>query len=256
MSKVIVITGASAGIGAALARLAGAQGHQLVLAARRKAELEAVATESGAEALAVVTDVTRRHEVQRLFEATLARFGRVDVWVNNAGRGISRAVSALTDADLDAMWTDNVKSALYGMQVVLPHFQARNGGQIINVSSGLGRMPTVPFRSAYSAAKHALNALTAALRMELAATHPGIAVSVVMPGPVATDFGNNALGGGVDSRKLPGAQTAEEVAQVLLQTIEDRRLDVYTAPQMQQEVERYYRDPIAAEREAAARFKR
>ena len=76
----------------------------------------------------------------------------------------------------------------------------------------LGRVPFAPFRSAYSAAKHALNALTANLRMELRATHPAIHVSMVHPGVVATDFGNNALHGGVDSRKLPGAQPAEEVA--------------------------------------------
>jgi short-subunit dehydrogenase len=225
MDKVVVITGASAGIGAALGVQAAAAGAKVA-------------------------------DMNRLFEAALARFGRVDVWVNNAGRGISRSVSELTDADLDAMWTDNVKSALYGMQAVLPHFKARNAGQIVNVSSGLGRMPTVPFRSAYSAAKHALNALTASLRMELAVSHPGIGVSVVMPGPVATDFGNNALGGGVDSRTLPRAQTAEEVAAVMLEAIAERRADVYTAAYMQEEIERYYRDPVAMEHEMAARFRR
>jgi short-subunit dehydrogenase len=256
MDKVIVITGASAGIGAELARMAGAKGAKLVLAARRQPELEAVAAGSGSEALAVVTDATRRADMERLRDAALGRFGRIDVWVNNAGRGITRSVAQLTDEDLDSMWRDNVKSALYGMQAVLPHFQSRNAGLIVNVSSGLARMPTVPFRSAYSAAKHALNALSACLRMELKGTHPGIMVTVVMPGLVATDFGKNALGGGPDSRVLPGAQRVEDAAKVILDVIEHPRAEVYTQPAMQAEVERYYRDVAAYEAEAAARFRR
>jgi NADP-dependent 3-hydroxy acid dehydrogenase YdfG len=256
MDKVIVITGASAGIGAELARMAGERGAKVVLAARRKPELEAVAARSGREALPVVTDVTRREEVERLRDAALARFGRIDVWVNNAGRGITRSVAALTDEDLDAMWRDNVKSALYGMQAVLPHFQARNAGQILNVSSGLARMPTVPFRSAYSAAKHALNALSACLRLELKQSHPGIMVSVVMPGVVATDFGVNALGGGPDSRVLPGAQGVEDATRVLLDVIEHPRPEAYTQPAMQAQVERYYHDVGAFEAEVAARMRR
>jgi NAD(P)-dependent dehydrogenase (short-subunit alcohol dehydrogenase family) len=116
--------------------------------------------------------------VQRILDAALARFGHVDAWVNNAGRGITRPVSALSDADFDEMMLVNAKSALYGMQAVLPHFQARGRGHIVNVSSMLGRVPFVPTRSAYSASKHALNALTANLRMELRGRWPGIHVSI------------------------------------------------------------------------------
>ncbi len=247
MDKVIVITGASGGIGAELARQAAGQGARLVLAARRQAELEAVAARCGSEALAVVTDATRRADMERLRDAALARFGRIDVWVNNAGRGITRSVAELTDADLETMWRDNVNSALYGMQAVLPHFQARNAGQIVNVSSTLGRLPMVPHRSAYSAAKHALNALSACLRQELRESHPGITVTVVMPGVVATAFGDNALGGGPDSRTLPGAQRVEAAAKVILDAIEQPRPEVYTQPTMQALVERYYRDVGAFE---------
>ncbi|MCP3100865.1 SDR family NAD(P)-dependent oxidoreductase [Myxococcus sp. K15C18031901] len=253
MDKVIVITGASGGIGAELARQAGARGAKVVLAARRRAELEAVAARSGQEALAVVTDVTRRDEVERLRDAALARFGRIDVWVNNAGRGITRSVSALTDEDLTEMWRDNVNSALYGMQAVLPHFQSRNAGQILNVSSVLGRLPGVPHRSAYSAAKHALNALSACLRQELRESHPGIVVTVVMPGVVATEFGTNARGGGPDSRMLPGAQSVEEASAVILEAIEHPRADVYTREAARVEIERYYHDVEAFERAAAKR---
>jgi len=238
--KVVVITGASAGIGAALAELVGRKGGRPVLAARREPELRQVAARSGPEALPVVADVTRREDVQRVLDAALARFGQVDVWVNNAGRGITRLVSELTDEDIDEMMRVNVKSALYGMQAVLPHFQSRGSGHLINVSSMLGRVPSVPFRSAYNAAKHALNALTANLRMELSEQHPGIHVSTVMPGPVATDFGFNALGGGPDSRRIPFAQTAEEVAAVIAELVEHPRADVYTRPEFHQEVLAYY----------------
>jgi NADP-dependent 3-hydroxy acid dehydrogenase YdfG len=140
--KVIVITGASSGIGAALAELVGAKDARPVLVARREKELRDVASRSGPEALPLVADVTRREAVDRAVEAVLSRFGRLDVWVNNAGRGISRPVSELTDEDFDEMMLVNVKSALYGMQAVLPHFRERGTGHIINVSSMLGRGPS------------------------------------------------------------------------------------------------------------------
>jgi NADP-dependent 3-hydroxy acid dehydrogenase YdfG len=238
--KVVVITGASAGIGATLAEQVGRKGWRPVLAARRERELREVAARSGPEALPVVTDVTRREDVQRLLDAALARFGQVDVWVNNAGRGISKLVSELTDEDLDEMMRINVKSALYGMQAVLPHFQARGRGHLINVSSMLGRVPSVPVRSAYNAAKHALNALTANLRMELSERYPDIHVTTFLPGVVATEFGVNALGGGVDSRELPGAQPVEEAASVLLDVIERPRPEVYSRPEYQRLVAAYY----------------
>ncbi|PTL77383.1 SDR family oxidoreductase [Vitiosangium sp. GDMCC 1.1324] len=238
--KVVVITGASAGIGAALAEQAGRKGWQVVLAARREPELRQVAARVGPEALPVVADVSRREDVQRVMDAALARFGQVDVWVNNAGRGISKLVSELTDEDFDEMMRVNVKSALYGIQAVLPHFQSRGRGHIINVSSMLGRVPYVPVRSAYNAAKHALNALTTNLRQELRERYPGIHVTTFLPGVVATEFGVNALGGGMDSRKIPGAQSVEETASVLVEVIERPRPDVYSRPEYRQQVIAYY----------------
>ena len=238
--KVVVITGGSAGIGASLGEEVGRRGGQVVLAARRERELEAARARAGAQAVAVVADVTRREDSQKIFEAALARFGRVDVWVNNAGRGISRLVSQLTDEDLDDMMLVNVKSALYGIHAVLPHFKQRRSGHIINVSSMLGRVPFAPIRSAYSAAKHALNSLTANLRMELRAEYPDIHVTCVLPGVVATDFGKNALHGGPDSRTLPQAQAVEEVAAVIADAIETPRADIYTRPDARRIVAAYY----------------
>ncbi|MDX2193544.1 MAG: SDR family NAD(P)-dependent oxidoreductase [Gemmatimonadales bacterium] len=226
--RVVVITGASGGIGAATAVHLAHAGAQVGLVARRREALEAVAAQCGGLAAVFPADVTDRAAVDGVMAAALERFGHVDVWVNNAGQGISRRVSELTDDDLDAMVRVNVKSALYGMQAVLPHFRARGTGQIVNVSSLLGRMPYVPIRAAYSAAKHMLNVLTANLRDELRTTHPGIRVTLVSPGVVWTDFGLNAVGGGPDSRSFPDGQTPEEVAAVIAGVIAEPQDDVYT----------------------------
>jgi NAD(P)-dependent dehydrogenase (short-subunit alcohol dehydrogenase family) len=226
--QVVVITGASAGIGAALAEELARRGARLALVARRREALEAVARATGGEP--VVADVTRREDVQRALQAALARFGRVDAWVNNAGRGLTRPLEALSDEDVDTMMRDNVKSALHGMQAVLPHFKQRGDGLIVNVSSMLSRVPWATARSAYSAAKAALDSLTETLRLELAREYPGIRVVLVLPGVVATDFGLNALGGGPDSRTLPGAQPVEEVARLMADGMRAGRGDIYTRP--------------------------
>ena len=163
--------------------------------------------------------------------------GGVDVWINNAGRGITVPVLELTDEQLDDMITVNVKSALYGMQAIVPHFIARGRGHLVNVSSFLARAPLAPVRSAYSAAKAALNSLTTNLRMELADRYPGIHVSTVMPGMVRTDFAANAMGDGGAPVPAPaaasaamGIQTADEVAEVIARLLERPRPEVYTNP--------------------------
>jgi NADP-dependent 3-hydroxy acid dehydrogenase YdfG len=252
--KVIVITGASAGIGAALARRLGAEGHKLVLAARRETELQRTCAETGTECRAIVTDVTRRESVEHLRDAAIEAFGRVDVWVNNAGRGIGVPVLQLTDEQFDEMMLINVKSALYGMQAIIPHFQERGDGHVINVSSFLGRVPMATYRSAYNAAKHALNALTANLRMDLRTTHPGIHVTLVMPGMVTTEFARNALGGtpAVTWNSRGGAQakaqTAEEVADAIADVIEHPRAELFTNPAQPNIARRYFEDVEAFER--------
>ena len=236
-NQVVVITGASSGIGAAIAREVAARGAVTVLVARREAALREVAESisvgrnfgsAGATTRVVAADLTVRADVERVVADVLARFGRIDVWINNVGRGITLPPSQLTDADVDEMVRANVKPALYGMQAVLPHFQSRGAGHIINISSILGRHPAPIARSAYNGAKHFLNALTANFRAEVQQTHPGIQVSLVSPGVVATDFGANAMHGGPLSKDLPDPQPPEEVAVVVADVIESRRPDVYT----------------------------
>ncbi len=238
-NQVVVITGASGGVGAAAAEELGRRGGAVVLAARRAGPLGEVAARCGANALAVVADVTRRSDVQHVFDEAIAKFGRVDVWINNVGRGIGRSLLEITDADVDAMIGDNLKSALYGMQVVTPHLQARGTGAIVNVSSLLGRTPLPP-RAAYAAAKAAMMSLSEAFRIELAGSHPDVRVVVVYPGRIATDFGQNALGQRTpDSGTLPAevlaviggaTQTPEEVARVVCDAALHARGDVYTQP--------------------------
>ena len=232
--KTVVITGASAGIGAAMARRLARDGHRLALAARRAEALRAVAEDCEAGAITVVTDVTRRTDVERLRDETLRAYGEIDVWINNAGRGITRSVLDLTDADLDEMMAVNVKSALYGMQAVVPYFVKRGRGHLINVSSFLARVPIAAHRSAYNAAKAALNALTMNLRADVAGT--GVVVSIVMPGLVATEFARNAAGtpSSVPPQWTPNAamkpQTAEEVADAVAELIANPRAEIYTNP--------------------------
>jgi NADP-dependent 3-hydroxy acid dehydrogenase YdfG len=238
--QVVVVTGASAGIGAAVAREIARRGARPVLVARRERELSAVAAACGEGAFAIVADVTRRADMERVVATTIERAGRIDTWVNNAGRGISREPSRLTDEDIDAMLLVNFKAMLYGVQAVLPHFVARGRGHVVNVSTNLSRAPLAPMRSAYCAAKAAMDSLSATLRVELRGTHPGIAISVVHPGIVATDFGLNALHGGVDSRALPGAQDVAEVAAVIAGVIEEPRADTYTRAGAREMIAGYY----------------
>jgi short-subunit dehydrogenase len=238
-NQVVVVTGASGGVGAAAAEELARRGASVVLVARRAAPLEEVTRRCGQQAQAVVADVTKRSDVQRIFDEAIAKFGRIDVWINNVGRGIGRPLLEITDDDVDAMIRDNMKSVLYAMQVVTPHLEARGTGAIVNVSSLLGRTP-IPSRAAYAAAKAAMMSLSEAFRIELADSHPDIRVVVVYPGRIATDFGQNALGQPMaDGGKLPAevlavlggaTQTAQEVARVLCDAALNSRGDVYTQP--------------------------
>jgi NADP-dependent 3-hydroxy acid dehydrogenase YdfG len=258
MNRIIVITGASAGIGAAIARELGRRGDSLVLAARTVDGLQRVAFEVGSPAHVVTADVTRRADVDRIRDEALRVFGHVDVWINNAGRGIVRPALELTDEDVDEMIAVNVKSALYGMQAITPHFIERGRGHVINVSSFLGRVPVATPRSAYNAAKAALNALTANVRVDLKRTHPEVYVSLVMPGLVSTDFAKNARG---STGPMPAAaigspmkpQTPEEVAVIIADVIDRPAAEVYTNPASAALAARYFDDANRFEAEALAR---
>jgi NAD(P)-dependent dehydrogenase (short-subunit alcohol dehydrogenase family) len=163
---------------------------------------------------------------------------------------MSKLVADLTDEDVDDMITVNLKSALYGMQAVLPHFKDRGAGQIINVSSFLSRVPMASIRSAYSASKAALNSLTANLRMDLSATHPNIHVTLVMPGLVSTEFARHAVYGTPPipaGAAAPPSPTPVAVAAAITAVIDHPVAVFYTNPPLAGFARTYFEDVEAFE---------
>ncbi|MGC8508958.1 MAG: SDR family oxidoreductase [Thiomonas sp.] len=186
--KVIVITGASSGLGEATARLLAAQGARVVLGARRSERIEALAAElktNGAQALAVTTDVTDAAQVQALVDAAVRTFGRIDVMLNNAGLMPHSPLERRKIADWDRMIDVNLKGVLYGIAAALPAMQAQKSGHIINVSSVAGHKVR-PGSAVYAATKHAVLALSEGLRQEVKPWN--IRTTVISPGAVATEL--------------------------------------------------------------------
>jgi NADP-dependent 3-hydroxy acid dehydrogenase YdfG len=165
--KVVAITGASSGIGRATAQLLAARGAAVVLGARREERLAAAEaiTSAGGQAAHRVTDVTRRDDLTALVELFCDRFGRLDVWVNNAGGGPISRFDALRVEDWDAMIDVNIKGVLSGIAAALPLFQRQGSGHIINVVSTAG-LKILPSMGVYAGAKNAVRTITEALRQE------------------------------------------------------------------------------------------
>jgi len=187
---VVILTGASQGIGAMTAQALGKEGCRVVLAARTEASLATVATQvrqAGGEALIIPTDMGDINQVKNLAQRTLDRYGRVDALINNAGYGQFGPLSELTEAQIRQQFEVNVFGLLFLSQAVIPAMRAQRKGRIINVSSVAGVF-TLPFEGLYHASKYAVEALSDALRMELAPF--GLYVSVIQPGPVKTNFFN------------------------------------------------------------------
>ena len=186
--KVIVITGASSGLGLAAARLLGAQGARVVLGARRIERLQALAAElNGRErrALAVATDVTVLDDVKRLVDTAVQTFGRIDVMVNNAGLMPVSALDRLKVEDWDRTIDVNLKGVLYGIAAALPHMQRQMSGHFVNVSSVAGHKIMLN-GAVYSATKHAVRALSEGLRQEVKPWN--IRTTIVSPGAVDTEL--------------------------------------------------------------------
>lgn len=215
--KVMIVTGASSGIGEATARLAAKAGARLVLAARRRDRLDALAEEVGG-ALAVTTDMRDPEQVAGLVEAAVAHFGGVDVLINNAGQGLHVPVEQIRLEDFAAIVELNIYGALRAMQAVIPVMRSRGGGSIVNVSSGTTRMPSPAGVGGYSATKAALNMLSRAARAELA--DDGIAVSTVYPFVTTSEF-HETLRAGSGPRPRSGLvpDSAEHVAEVILDLV-------------------------------------
>ncbi len=188
--KVVVITGASSGLGEATARLLSAQGATVVLGARRTERIQAVADEltgKGGKALAIQTDVTDIDQVQRLVDA-VQTYGRIDVMINNAGLMPQSPLERRKIDDWNQMIDVNIKGVLYGIAAALPYMQQQKGGHFINVSSVAGHKVR-PGGAVYAATKHAVRVLSEALRMEVKPYN--IRTTVISPGAVATELPNS-----------------------------------------------------------------
>ena len=188
--RVILITGASSGVGAALAEVLARQhsGIKLVLASRDRSLLEAVATkcrQHQAQVLVIPTDLSQQEQIESLAQQAIAHYGRIDVLVNNAGYGQMGPIELIPPAAAKKQFAVNFHAPLILSQAMIPVMRSQGGGKIINVSSLGGRVP-FPTAGMYSCSKFALEALSDVMRMELKAFN--IRVSVVEPGPVVTDF--------------------------------------------------------------------
>ena len=189
--KVVVITGASSGLGEATARLLSAQGATIVLGARRVDRIQAVAdelTNSGGKALAVATDVTDPDQVKALVDAAVQTYGRIDVMINNAGLMPHSPLERRKIDDWNQMIDVNIKGVLYGIAAALPYMQQQKAGHIINVSSVAGHKVR-PGGVVYAATKHAVRVLSEGLRMEVKPYN--IRTTVISPGAVATELPNS-----------------------------------------------------------------
>ena len=221
--KVIVVTGASAGIGAATARAFAREGGYVVLAARSAAPLEKVAreiAEAGGRALAAPVDVGDPGAPERLLGQAARAFGGIDVLVNNAGANHRGAVEGRTPAELAQIVAINLTAPILLTRAVLPHLRLRGGGAIVNVASLAGRVP-LPHEATYSATKFGLRAFSFSLAEELAGST--IRVSVVSPGPVDTGFIMNDLDRVPDLVFSQPMSTAEEIAAMVLDSAADGR---------------------------------
>lgn len=189
--KVIVITGASSGLGEATARLLSSQGAIVALGARRLERIQALANDlagTGAQAIAVETDVTHCDQVKRLVDTAVQQFGRIDVMINNAGLMPHSPLERLKVSDWDRMIDVNLKGVLYGIAGALPHMQQQKSGHIINVSSVAGHKVR-PGSAVYAATKTAVRVLSEGLRMEVKPYN--IRTTVISPGAVATELPNS-----------------------------------------------------------------
>ena len=248
--KVAVITGASMGIGEAIAKVFAEQGANVVFLSRDTGRAEAARIRVGHtdRTLALSCDVRNREEIDKVINLTVHHFGRIDIWVNNAGRGIMDSVAQINMADVRDAFNTNFFSTLDTMQAVTPVMTRQGAGTIINISSVAGHIP-LPYHAIYSATKFAMNALGKAARIEL--MNSGINVMTVCPGYVRTEFGANAMRGAnaktVRPARVRGISTAR-VAEATLQGYLKQKREVIVPWTMHPAVKIYQLFPWLVER--------
>jgi short-subunit dehydrogenase len=248
--KVAVITGASMGIGEAIAKLFLQEGAKVVLCSRDLARTKAAEQRigGGANTLSVACDVSKRDQVDALVKSAVAKFGRIDIFVNNAGFGLNDAVAEMDMAEFRRMFDTNLFGAVECIQTVVPVMRQQGGGDIVNISSVSGYIST-PYMSGYAATKHAMNAIGKAARMEL--LRHNINVLTVCPGYIATDFVKNMVKGKHSERvgsSVKYAVTPDVVADATLQGLLKRKREVIVPKFYQMVIRMYQAAPGVVER--------
>jgi short-subunit dehydrogenase len=218
--KAVVITGASRGIGRAVAVAAGQRGARLGLVARTGPDLEAVLAEGGGRGAVAVADVGDRQQITRAIGDLEATLGRIDVLVANAGIGLYGPFAACDLDDADRLVRVNVLGTLYAVRSALPGMIERHQGHVVVLGSIAGRLGA-PFEAVYSATKFAQTGFAEALSVEVAPL--GIGVSLISPGPVSTEF--FAARGHAYDRGFPKPVSPERVARVVLRAVDGERAD-------------------------------
>jgi short-subunit dehydrogenase len=227
--RVVIVTGASSGIGLATAKLLAKRGAKLVLVSRSKEKLERLSAELP-DSLAVPADMTRISEIEGMVRKTMKHFGRIDVLINCAGQGYDAPVEKTNVDTFHRIFDLDVVGPLVAMQQVIPIMRKQGGGVIVNVSSGTALM-YLPFNGAYSGLKRALANVSLTAREEL--KKDNIVVSVVYPYMTLTDFEKNTIKDAVpeEGEQEGGppypADTAEYVAQKILEGIESGEAEIF-----------------------------
>ncbi len=247
--KVVVVTGASMGIGEEIAKVFAAAGASIVMLSRDAARAEAARGRAGfpERTLALSCDVRNAEEIDRVVSLTLHHFHRIDVWINNAGHGLIDSVAQMEMAACRELFDTNLFGAIAGMRAAIAVMRRQGGGTIINMSSVAGHIP-IPFLAAYSASKFALNAIGKAARSEL--KRDNIHVMTVCPGYVATGFGEHAARGKERKRVRPNSVRgigAERVARATLQGCLKRKREVIVPWTMHPVVKLYQSFPALVE---------
>ena len=228
--QVVVVTGASSGIGLATARMAADRGAKLVLAARSEGALKSLVDEitgAGGRAVCVVADVGREQDVRAIAEKAVAEFGGFDTWVNDAGTGIYGRIEEVSVDDMRHLFETNFWSQVYGSRIAVEHLRARGGGALINVGSEVSER-AVPLQGVYCATKHAVKGVTEALRMELEDEGAPISVTLVKPGQIDTPFPVNSKNYlSSEPKHVPPVYAPEAVARAILAAAEKPVRDVY-----------------------------
>ena len=227
--QVIVITGASSGIGLATAELAAQRGARLVLVARSERTLQEIATRleaQGAQAIAVPADVASREALELAAEAAILRFGRIDTWVNDAGVAIYGRLEEVSDADSRRLFETNFWGTVYGSLVALRHLRP-NGGALINVGSEVSEA-VIPLQGMYTASKHAVKGFTDALRVEVEELDEvPVSITLIQPTAVDTPYPEHARNYMSSEPRLPTPQIdPQDVAEAILKAATEGGRDV------------------------------